>query len=133
MNKMIEDHKKVDKKIEDAKKDKEGKLYADLGKEIDDFSVSLSDKHYTNAVELRKQLMQMGAEEPKFRVHAVENFRKMFAFPQIANNDYALDLFEQLENTETNLAQSPENEVLKENFVKTTNYVAAQLKERYGD
>ena len=57
----------------------------------------------------------------------------MFAFPQIANNDFAIDLFQQLENTETNLAQNPENEVMKENFVKTTTYVAAQLKEKYGD
>ena len=57
----------------------------------------------------------------------------MFAFPQMANNDYALDLFEQLENTETNLAQNPDNEVMKENFVKTSVYVASQLKDRYGE
>ena len=104
MNKMLEDHKKVDKKIEAAHHGKKDKLEKEYDYELQNFSVSLSDKHYSKAVQIRQQLMEMGVEEPKFSVHAKENFRKMFAFPQMANKDYALDLFEQLENTENNLA-----------------------------
>ena len=78
---MIDDHKKIDKKIEaahvgakddaapakdiakDSAKEKFEKEYTN---ELENFSVSLSDKHYTKAVQLRQQLIDMGTEEPKF-------------------------------------------------------------------
>lgn len=123
---------KVEKKIDAAHVKKE-KMQKELSSELDNFSVSLSDHHYVKAMALRQSLMELGDTEPKFKVHAKDDFRKMFAFPQIANNDFAMDLFDQLENTENNLAQNPENEVMKENFITTSIYVASQLKDRYGD
>lgn len=54
MEKMVEDHKKVDKKLSSAHKGKKDKLEKELSDEIDNFSVSLSDKHYTKAVQLRQ-------------------------------------------------------------------------------
>ena len=66
MSKMIDDHKKMDKKIDAAHVGKSEKLQKEYNDELDNFSVSLSDKHYTKAVQLRQQLIEMGVEEPKF-------------------------------------------------------------------
>jgi len=129
---MVSDQKKVEKKIDAAHVKKE-KMQKELTSELDNFSVSLNDNHYAKAMALRQSLMELGDSEPRFKVHAKDDYRKMFSFPQIANNDFAMDLFDQLENTETNLAQNPDNAVMKATFVKTSLYVATQLKDRYGD
>jgi len=39
-------------------------------------------------------MKNMGFEQPEFKVHTTDIFKKSFTFPQIAHNDYAVEQFE---------------------------------------
>lgn len=67
------------------------------------------------------------------KVHAVDIYKKSFTFPQIAHNDYAVDQFESLAVAEQNLNNDPSNDQQYENFIKTADEVAGNLKDRYKD
>lgn len=49
-------------------------------------------------------MVAAGMEEEPIRVHTAEIFKNSFTFPQIANNDYAVEQFETLNIAEQNLA-----------------------------
>ena len=58
--------------------------------------MTLNKKHFEAAMQVREQMKQAGIEEPSFLVHTVDIYKKSFTFPQIANNDYAVEQFESL-------------------------------------
>jgi hypothetical protein len=58
-------------------------------------------------------------------------FKKSFTFPQIANNDYAVEQLESLSIAEQNLNNDVSNTEQMETFIKTANEVAQNLSERY--
>lgn len=60
-------------------------------------------------------------------------YKKSFTFPQIANNDYAVEQFETLAVAETNLNNDISNETTYDNFIAAANQVAHNLIERYKD
>jgi hypothetical protein len=93
----------------------------------------LNKKHFEQALEQRAQLKKLGFEEPKVMVHTNDIYKKSFTFPQIANNDYAVEQFETLAVAEDNLDKDPSNESVMENFLKVADEVAGSLKERYKD
>ena len=64
-------------------------------------------------------------------IHTVDTYKKSFTFPQIAHNDYAVEQFEALSVAEQNLNNDPSNDTSYENFIKVSNEVASNLKERY--
>lgn len=66
-------------------------------------------------------------------IHTVDTYKKSFTFPQIAHNDYAVEQFEALSVAEQNLNNDPSNDTSYENFIKVSNEVASNLKERYKD
>lgn len=100
--------------------------------ELDQFSVTLNKKHFEAALKSREEAKKTG-DEPKLNVHTSEVYRKSFTFPQIANNDYAVEQFEYLSVAEQNLNADPANEMVMENFLKVADEVASNLKERYKD
>lgn len=104
-----------------------------LQKELEQFSVTLNDKHYTNAVQIMDQIKESGYPEPKFTVNTSEIFKGQFTFPQIAHNDFAVEQLEELSIHEENLKKDPENEKMKEEFVQSAEDIAGKLKERYGE
>lgn len=59
--------------------------------EIDSFSVSLNKKHFDKAVKIRDEIKEAGFEEPKFLLNTMDVYKKQFTFPQIANNDFAVE------------------------------------------
>lgn len=101
--------------------------------ELDQFSVTLNKKHFDSAVQLREQLKTETGEDVPLKVHALDIYKKSFTFPQIAHNDYAVDQFESLAVVESNLNNDPQNENNFENFLKTADEVANNLKDRYKD
>jgi len=60
-------------------------------------------------------------------------YKKSFTFPQIAHNDYAVEQFESLAVTEQNLNNDPTSDNTFDNFIKTADEVANNLKDRYKD
>ena len=100
---------------------------------LDKFSVTLNKKHYKAAEEIHEKMMAAGLEEEPVRVTTSDVYKKSFTFPQIANNDYAVEQFETLNIAEQNLANDAQNEVLMNTFLATANEVAGNLKDRYKD
>ena len=62
-----------------------------MKQEIDSFSVSLNKKHFDQAVKIKDEMKEEGMEEPKFLINTMDVYKKQFTFPQIANNDYAVE------------------------------------------
>lgn len=67
------------------------------------------------------------------KVHALDIYKKSFTFPQIAHNDYAVEQFESLAAAEQNLNNDPLSSDVYENFIRTADEVANNLKDRYKD
>lgn len=91
---------------------------------MDQFSVTLNKKHYEAAMEIRDQMKKQGMTEPVVTVHTNEIYKKSFTFPQIANNDYAVEQFDSLGVAEQNLNNDPANESVMENFLHQADEVA---------
>lgn len=100
---------------------------------IDKFSNSLNKEDFQAAVQVQKEMQEAGMEEAPIKVHTSEVYRKSFTFPQIANNDFAQEQFDTLNIAEQNLQKDPGSPTLLENFMKTADEVAVDLKERYKD
>lgn len=72
-----------------------------------------------------------GFKKPKAKLHTVELFKKGFAFPQIALNDFATEQLENLKDAENKLSNNlNDNQALSE-FMVTANVVAEKLKNKY--
>jgi membrane protein involved in colicin uptake len=104
-----------EKKAAEAKKkalmeEKHSSNLTKLNEELDSFSVNLNQKHYKAAIALRDEIKSAGFEDPAFKVHTTNVYKKSFTFPQIANNDYAIEQFEALSVAEVNLNNDVTNE-----------------------
>lgn len=104
-----------------------------MNKELDQFSVTLNKKHFDAALQLHDELKNEGFEDVPFKVHTNDVYKKSFTFPQIAHNDYAVDQFESLAVAEQNLNNDPASDNQFDNFLKTADEVAQNLKDRYKD
>lgn len=102
-----------------------------MNDELESFSVNLNQKHFKEALAQREQIKAAGFEDPLFKVHATQVYKKSFTFPQIANNDYAIEQFEALNVAESNLNNDPNSENSMEIFLKEADEVAHNLTERY--
>lgn len=102
-----------------------------MNQEFDQFSVTLNKKHLDNALAIRDQIVKDGFEAPPVKFSAVEVYKKSFTFPQIANNDYAVEQLETLSVAEQNLTSDANNSEVLDQFIKTADEVAHNLIERY--
>jgi len=76
-------------------------------------------------------MAKAGFEDTKLKIDTLGIYKKSFTFPQIANNDYALEQFEQLAIAEANLNNDLSNENIYDAFINQANNVAHNLTERY--
>jgi hypothetical protein len=104
-----------------------------MNKELDQFSVTLSKKHFDAAIQVREELVADGFTDVPFKVHTNDIYKKSFTFPQIAHNDYAVEQFESLAIAEQNLNNDPNSDNQFDQFLKSADEVAANLKDRYKD
>lgn len=88
-----------------------------MNKELDQFSVTLNKKHFDAALEARESIKAAGFDEPSVKVMTNNLYKKSFTFPQIANNDYAVEQFETLAIAESNLNNDLSNDVTYESFI----------------
>lgn len=79
------------------------KMSGVFNKELDSFSVTLSKKHFDQALSAREKITEAGFEQPVMSVHTMDIYKKSFTFPQIAHNDYAVEQFDALSIAEQNL------------------------------
>lgn len=104
-----------------------------MNKELEQFSVTLSKKHFDAAIQVREELVADGFSDVPFKIHTNDIYKKSFTFPQIAHNDYAVDQFESLAIAEQNLNNDPNSDNQFDQFLKSADEVAANLKDRYKD
>lgn len=71
-----------------------------MNQELDQFAVTLNKKHMDNALAIRTEITGDGFEAPPVKLSTVEIYKKSFTFPQIANNDYAVEQLEALSAAE---------------------------------
>lgn len=102
-----------------------------MNQELDQFSVTLNKKHYEAALAIKEEIKNAGFEDPAFKVKTVNVYKKQFTFPQIANNDYAVEQFETLAIAEQNLNNDLGSDIGMNNFLKAADEVAHNLTERY--
>ena len=102
-----------------------------MNDELDSFSVNLNQKHFKEALAQREAIKTAGFEDAPFKVHTTSVYKKSFTFPQIANNDYAIEQFEALNVAESNLNNDPNSESQMDAFLKEADEVAHNLTERY--
>lgn len=88
-----------------------------LNKEVDSFSVSLNRKHFDEAVQLKEKMSKSGFEDSKLKIDTLGVYKKSFTFPQIANNDYAIEQFESLAVAEANLNNDLSNDNVYDAFI----------------
>ena len=44
-----------------------------------------------NGLWIKDEIKEEGLDEPKFLINTMDVYKKQFTFPQIANNDYAVE------------------------------------------
>ena len=102
-SKEMKDKQSAMDKMKKADKETTSKLQDNLKKELKLFSTSLNETHYDNAIKIRQQLSELG-EESTFSINTDEIYKGSFTFPQLANNDFAQDMLDQLSETQNLLA-----------------------------
>jgi hypothetical protein len=126
----------ADAKVLAEKKEKESKkggLVEKMNKELDQFSVTLNKKHFDAAAQIHEELKNDGFDDVTMKIHTNDIYKKSFTFPQIAHNDFAVDQFESLAVAEQNLNNDPNSDNQFDQFLKTADEVASNLKDRYKD
>lgn len=101
------------------------------------FSKSLTEKDFDDAVNLKKDLAENDHVAPesldKVKITTNALLKKGFSFPEVAKNDFAANLFEELEISEKNLNSNLDNVDLFNAFVEEADKVKKSLKDKYGD
>ena len=122
------------------KKAKEQKLIkkkASLKDAFNKFSKTLTEKDFDDAVQIKKDLAETDKVPQesldKIRIATNAVFKKGFSFPEVAKNDFASNLFEELEISEKNLNSNLDNVDLFNAFVEEADKVKKALKDKYSD
>ena len=101
------------------------------------FSKSLTEKDFDEAVALKKDLGESDHVPQDFldkvKINTNAEMKKGFSFPEVAKNDFASNLFEELEISEKNLNSNLDNVDLFNAFVEEADKVKKALKDKYGD
>jgi len=127
-------------KIKKLAKEKAAKL-AKKNKELKDqfgkFSLSLKKDDLSKLLELKTDLVENDHvprdQLDKLRVNTNSLYKKGFMFPEVAKNDFASELFDELEIAEKNFNANMDNDDLFKAFVQTCEKVKDTLKNKYGD
>ena len=126
------------KNKKDAKKKSQtlAQKKTDLKKAFSDFSKNFKEETFDKGMKLKQELIDLDVpkdELDKTKINTSQIFKKQFSFPEVAKNDFASDLLEQLEIQEKNFNQDLENVDLYNNFVETADEIKKKLQDKYGD
>jgi chaperonin cofactor prefoldin len=69
----------------------------------------------------------------KLKVNTNSLYKKGFSFPEVAKNDFATELFDELEISEKNFNANLDNDDLYKTFTQTCEKVKNTLQNKYGD
>lgn len=101
------------------------------------YSKTLKKDDLDKALKLKDELIEVDnvqrEEFDKLKVNTNALFKKQFAFPEVAKNDFSTELFDELEIAEKNFNANMDNSDLLATFVDTANKVKTQLKDKYSD
>lgn len=101
------------------------------------FSKSLKEDDFDAAMKIKNDLIENDNQSKesldKIKINTNSLFKKSFEFPEVAKNDFATDLFEELEISEKNVNSNLDNVDLYNNFIETAEKVKKALKDKYAD
>ena len=102
---------------------------------MEKFSKSVKKEDFEEGMKLKQDLIDnenVDQEElDKVRVTTTKIYKKNFALPEVAHNDYASEQLEELEIAEKNLNANMDNADLLKKFIVVTFEVKKKLKEKY--
>ena len=102
---------------------------------MEKFSKSIKKEDFEEAMKLKQDLVEnenVPQEElDKVKVTTNKIYKKNFALPEVAHNDYASEQLEELEIAEKNLNANMDNADLLKKFILVTKEVGKKLKEKY--
>ncbi len=88
------------------------------------FSKSVKEADFDAAMKIHEDLLENDHVSKevldKIKINSVKVFKDNFAFPEIAKNDFASDLFDELEIAEKNLNSNLDNVDLYNAFEETS-------------
>jgi len=105
----------------------------ELDYQVDMFSRTLDARHWTNAVNIQKQLKKKTGQEPRLQVHTWELYDKAFVFPRVRRYGYVNENMDMLEHFEDNLNTNVTNERNMANFLRTAMAVRQNFNTKYHD
>ena len=101
------------------------------------FSLSLKKEDLEKLNEIKNDLMENDHvpkdQLDKLKVNTNSLYKKGFSFPEVAKNDFATQLFDELEISEKDFNANLDNEDLFKSFVQTCEKVKNTLQNKYGD
>ena len=101
------------------------------------FSKTLKEDDFDSAMKIKNDLIdndnQSKESLDKIKINTNSLFKKAFEFPEVAKNDFASDLCEELEIAEKNLNANLDNVDLYNNFIETADKIKKSLKDKYAD
>ena len=104
----------------------------ELDYQIDMFSRTLDERHWTNAMNIKKALGKKGAEG-KFYVHTWELMDKAFSFPRVRRYAMVQENMDMLEHFQDNLNQNQSNNQNMANFLRVARTVRDNFNAKYHD
>lgn len=105
----------------------------ELNYQIDMFSRTLDERHWTNVLNLQDALAKKNGSPPPIEVHTWDLLDKAFAFPRIRRYDFVEENMNMLEHFEDNLNTNISNSVNFANFLRVARTVKKQFLAKYHD
>ena len=87
-------------------------------------------------MKMREELAEMNEPQnaiDKVKINSCELYKKQFAFPEVAKNDFSSEVLDELEIAEKNLNSNLDNVDLFNAFVDVAEKSKKKLKDKYGD
>jgi hypothetical protein len=105
----------------------------ELEYQIDMFSRTLDERHWTNVLNLQKAIEKKSGKPVKIETHVWDLMDKSFDFPRIRRYDFVEENMNMLEHFEDNFNTNITNSVNFANFLRVARTVKAQFLEKYHD
>ena len=104
-----------------------------MKEELTLFSKTLDPDHFKNAAAIRNELVDQNHPQPELVINTKQLYEKAFEFPKVATYDDVQNLLTEVQNSQDNLNQNQDNEVLMQKFVQTATKIKENFKKSYGE
>ena len=103
----------------------------ELDYQIDMFSRTLDERHWTNAQNIAKAMGKNINQGPGLKIHTWELYDKAFSFPRVRRYEFVNDNMDMLEHFQDNVNLNSSNSVNCQNFLKVAKQVHSNLLTKY--